>query len=95
MFSVQLQLRKEPTAATKLSMELFVATIALRIKLPQLPRRPRYLRLLKRSLPKLNATKAHQLLEESNILLKTIATNLGINVEEPHYQEILDSALAK
>jgi len=28
-------------------MELFVAAIALRIKLPQLPRRPRYLRLLR------------------------------------------------
>jgi len=36
-----------------------------------------------RSLPKLNATKANQLLEENNILLKAVATNLGINVEEP------------
>jgi len=31
---------------------------------------------------KLNATKANQLLEANNILLKAIATNLGINVEE-------------
>jgi len=50
-----------------------VTPVAKKIKVSKAP---------KRSLPKLNAAKANQLLKENNILLKAIATNLGINVEE-------------